>query len=62
MKAKKTLERLGKKRVPEKAWSNYANSQKADALSDLSKAKGIPAAIVISQSLKAGNNSPGKCP
>ena len=62
LKARKTLNRLEQKRIPERAWSGYSKGQKADALNDISNAKGVPAAVVISQGMKASNNDPEQCP
>ena len=62
LKVRKTLDRLGNKRIPEKSWSNYAKNQKANALASKAVARNIPSALIISQGMKASNDQPAECP
>jgi RHS repeat-associated protein len=56
LKAKRTLNRLSKKRVPEKAWSNYAKGQKKEALKNKDNIKKVAGAVGTSQALKRASS------
>jgi hypothetical protein len=58
LKARKTLNRLSKKRVPEKTWSNYAKNQKKEAMANKNNIPKVAGAVGASQGAKVGLDYP----
>ena len=52
LKAKRTLDRLSMKKVPEKTWSNYAKGQKKEALNNKNNINKVAGAVSTSQVIK----------